>query len=82
MKLCIRAHDMGVKGTANIVSCLKELRIDGIQLVCYTSSPSGGIRPANQSFGSHAKNSVAIATRRRVNTLFILYLLFSEIFGN
>ena len=35
MKLCIRAHDLGVKGTANIVSRLKDLKIDGIQLVCY-----------------------------------------------
>ena len=35
MKLCIRAHDIGVKGTANIVSRLNELKIDGIQLVCY-----------------------------------------------
>ncbi len=35
MKLCIRAHDLGVKGTANIVSRLDTLKIDGIQLVCY-----------------------------------------------
>ena len=35
MKLCIRAHDLGVMGTEGIVSRLEELGIDGIQLVCY-----------------------------------------------
>ena len=35
MKLCIRAHDLGVMGTEGIVSRLKELGIDGVQLVCY-----------------------------------------------
>ena len=35
MKLCIRAHDLGVMGTEKILSRLEELGIDGIQLVCY-----------------------------------------------
>lgn len=35
MKLCIRAHDLGVKGTADILSELDTLGIDGLQLVCY-----------------------------------------------
>ena len=35
MKLCIRAHDLGVMGTDGILSRLKELGIDGVQLVCY-----------------------------------------------
>lgn len=35
MKLCIRAHDLGVKGTEPILSRLKELDIDGVQMVCY-----------------------------------------------
>ena len=35
MKLCIRAHDLGVKGTENILNRLAELGIDGVQMVCY-----------------------------------------------
>ena len=37
MKLCIRGHDLGVKGTGDIVRRLRELDIDGLQLVCYKS---------------------------------------------
>lgn len=35
MKICIRAHDLGVKGTDAILESLQELEIDGVQLVCY-----------------------------------------------
>ena len=35
MKLCIRAHDLGRKGTQNILAELDELGIDGVQMVCY-----------------------------------------------
>ena len=35
MKICIRAHDLGVKGTAAILDKLEELRLDGVQMVCY-----------------------------------------------
>jgi len=35
MKLCIRAHDLGVKGTEGILAKLEQLGLDGIQLVCY-----------------------------------------------
>ena len=35
MKLCIRAHDLGVKGTEGILSRLEQLGIDGVQMVCY-----------------------------------------------
>ncbi len=35
MKLCIRAHDLGVKGTEGILQRLDELGIDGVQMVCY-----------------------------------------------
>ncbi len=35
MKLCIRAHDLGVKGTASILDRLTELGLDGVQMVCY-----------------------------------------------
>ena len=35
MKLCIRAHDLGVKGTEAILARLEELGLDGVQMVCY-----------------------------------------------
>lgn len=35
MKICIRAHDLGVKGTAAILEKIQALGIDGVQLVCY-----------------------------------------------
>ena len=35
MKICIRAHDLGVKGTEGILDALKTHQIDGVQMVCY-----------------------------------------------
>lgn len=35
MKICIRAHDLGVKGTHHILQKIRELGIDGVQMVCY-----------------------------------------------
>ena len=35
MKICIRAHDLGVKGTDAILARLQALELDGVQLVCY-----------------------------------------------
>lgn len=35
MKICIRAHDLGVKGTQDILSRIENLGIDGVQMVCY-----------------------------------------------
>lgn len=35
MKICIRAHDLGVKGTEPILERLQTLGIDGVQMVCY-----------------------------------------------
>ena len=48
MKLCIRAHDLGVQGTEQILARLDELGIDGVQMVCYKAYSdipykSGGI---------------------------------------
>ena len=39
MKLCIRAHDLGVTGTQPILDRLEELGIDGVQMVCYKAYP-------------------------------------------
>ena len=35
MKICIRAHDLGVKGTQAILQKIRALGIDGVQMVCY-----------------------------------------------
>lgn len=35
MKICIRAHDLGVKGTQEILNSIDMLGIDGVQMVCY-----------------------------------------------
>lgn len=35
MRLCIRAHDLGVKGSDAILQRLEELGLDGVQMVCY-----------------------------------------------
>ena len=35
MKICIRAHDLGVQGTGQILEKIRELGIDGVQMVCY-----------------------------------------------
>ena len=35
MKICIRAHDLGVKGTEQILKSIHSLGIDGVQMVCY-----------------------------------------------
>ena len=35
MKLCIRAHDLGVRGTEDILDRLASLGLDGVQMVCY-----------------------------------------------
>ena len=50
MKICIRAHDLGVKGTPGILSALDRLDIDGVQMVCYKAYEDipyrrGGITP-------------------------------------
>ena len=50
MKICIRAHDLGVKGTAGILGEMKRLDIDGVQMVCYKAYEdipykSGAITP-------------------------------------
>jgi len=37
MKLCVRAHDLGVKGSKEILMCLDRYDLDGVQLVCYKS---------------------------------------------
>ncbi len=57
MKICIRAHDLGVKGTQNILSRLQTLGLDGVQMVCYKAYedipyvPGGIDLPKAQAIG-------------------------------
>ncbi len=39
MKICIRAHDLDVKGTEAILDRLNVFGIDGVQMVCYKAYP-------------------------------------------
>lgn len=39
MKVCIRAHDLGVTGTEQILKRLDGLGLDGVQMVCYKAYP-------------------------------------------
>ncbi len=50
MQLCIRAHDLSVTGTEDILARITQLGIDGVQMVCYKAYPQipyapGGITP-------------------------------------
>ncbi len=45
MKICIRAHDLGVKGTEDILARVKQLQIDGVQMVCYKAYPDIAYQP-------------------------------------
>ena len=45
MKICIRAHDLGVKGTEGILTQLKNLGIDGVQMVCYKAYDDSAYQP-------------------------------------
>ena len=66
MKLCIRAHDLGVMGVPEILNQLDYYGIDGTQLVCYKAIPDilqkpGSITPAlaieiGQRFANRSKS--------------------------
>lgn len=45
MKVCIRAHDLGMTGTKAILQRLEDLGIDGVQMVCYKAYPDIGQIP-------------------------------------
>ena len=47
MKLLIRAHDLGVKGEADILDRLNELGLDGVQLVAYKSLDDVSYNPGS-----------------------------------
>lgn len=47
MKLCIRAHDLGVMGMDGILTQLDHYGIDGVQLVCYKAFDDVAQRPGS-----------------------------------
>lgn len=57
MRLCIRAHDLGVKGSEQILQKLETLGLDGVQMVCYKAyedipyAPGGITRPKAEEIG-------------------------------
>lgn len=66
MKICIRAHDLGVKGTDAILQRIQDLGIDGVQMVCYKAYDDipyqiGGISPEKAALiGKAFQNAGAI----------------------
>lgn len=49
MQLCIRAHDLGVKGTEDILKQLEMLGLDGVQMVCYKAYDDIAYKPGGIS---------------------------------
>ncbi len=49
MKICIRAHDLGKKGTENILCEITRLGIDGVQMVCYKAYEDVAYAPGSLS---------------------------------
>ena len=45
MKICIRAHDLGVKGTEQILQKIGSLGIHGVQMVCYKAYDDVAYQP-------------------------------------
>ena len=66
MKICIRAHDLGTKGTDRILSEIQRLGIDGVQMVCYKAyddipySPGAITAHKAQQIGEAFRESGAI----------------------
>lgn len=66
MKICIRAHDLGVKGTEAILNRIQELGIDGVQMVCYKAyddipyQPSGITSQQAEEIGAAFKDAQAV----------------------
>lgn len=61
MKLCIRAHDLGCKGTDQILQRLHALGIDGVQMVCYKAYDDIAYAPGAITGGKAAQIGRAFA---------------------
>lgn len=63
MKLCIRAHDLGVKGSEPILNRLEELGLDGVQMVCYKAYEDISYAPGGITAEQAASIGTAFARR-------------------
>lgn len=61
MKICIRAHDLGVKGTEAILQRLDALGIDGVQMVCYKAYDDVAYQPGAMTAENAAQIGSAFA---------------------
>ena len=61
MKICIRAHDLGVKGTDAILKSIQELGIDGVQMVCYKAYDDIAYQP--EAITQHKAKEIGNAFR-------------------
>lgn len=66
MKLCIRAHDLGCKGTENILNRLDELGIDGVQMVCYKAYDDIAYAPGTITVEKASEIGKAFAARGKI----------------
>ncbi len=57
MKLCIRAHDLGVKGSDALLPLLADLQLEGVQLVCYKAFADIPYQPGGITAARAAANS-------------------------
>ena len=63
MKLCIRAHDLGVFGIPGILKQLDQYGLDGVQLVCYKAFEEIPQRPGGISLQQAQQIGKALAAR-------------------
>ena len=66
MKLCIRAHDLGVKGTRDILDRLEQLGIDGVQMVCYKAYDDVPYTPGAMNEEKAAQIGQAFAEKGKI----------------
>ena len=66
MKLCIRAHDLGVKGTQDILDRLEQLDIDGVQMVCYKAYDDVPYAPGAMNGEKAAEIGQAFAEKGKI----------------
>jgi sugar phosphate isomerase/epimerase len=66
VKLCIRAHDLGVKGTRDILARLEELGIDGVQMVCYKAYDDVPYAPGAMNGEKAAEIGQAFAEKGKI----------------
>ena len=66
MKLCIRAHDLGVQGTEDILAKVDRLGLDGVQMVCYKAYEDIPYAPGAITPGKAARIGEAFAQAGKI----------------